>query len=39
MGTPILAGPATLATLLVLVEQRGWVADGLTLLVDGMVRD
>jgi multiple antibiotic resistance protein len=33
IGTPILAGPATLATLLVLVDRYGWLATGLALLV------
>jgi multiple antibiotic resistance protein len=33
IGTPILAGPATLATLLVLVDRYGWLATGLAFLV------
>jgi multiple antibiotic resistance protein len=34
IGTPILAGPATLATLLVLVDSYGWALTGLAFLVN-----
>jgi multiple antibiotic resistance protein len=33
IGTPILAGPATLATLLVLVDRYGWLTTALAFLV------
>ncbi len=34
IGTPILAGPATLATLLVLVDNYGWLITGAAFLVN-----
>jgi multiple antibiotic resistance protein len=34
IGTPILAGPATLATLLVLVDDFGWVATAVAFLLN-----
>lgn len=37
IGTPILAGPATLATLLVLVDNFGWLFTGLAFLLNLLV--
>jgi multiple antibiotic resistance protein len=34
IGTPILAGPATLATLLVLVDNYGWLITGTAFLLN-----
>ena len=34
IGTPILAGPATLATLLVLVDDFGWLITGVAFLLN-----
>jgi multiple antibiotic resistance protein len=34
IGTPVLAGPATLATLLVLVDSYGWALTGLAFLLN-----
>src|SRR3981081_814016 len=37
IGTPILAGPATLATILVLVDSYGWAVTGLAFLLNVVV--
>jgi multiple antibiotic resistance protein len=37
IGTPILAGPATLATVLVLVDSYGWALTGLAFLLNLLV--
>jgi multiple antibiotic resistance protein len=37
IGTPVLVGPATLATVLVLVDDYGWAVTGLAFLVNLLV--